>query len=620
MKPFVLVHSKMRTATSKYFDVAVFDNRKVTKMGKLLNNLKLIKYTIELIKTIDSKRFIIATSLAIFAGLFPIISLMITQNIVNEIQLMKHSFEEVITGILTFFIASIIATIVRGVSSYNMYKLSNQLTYGINYMLMKKCGDLSLEKFEQSETYNSINRLEQEISVKPYQTLQSLLSMVSNMISYVSALILLATWNIWIDILLFLISLAMLFGEVYIGNKEFHIRYARSEQERKAWYYSYLMTHDTSFKEIKIFGLNNFFLNKYKQLGNLFIKQSNNIEKNKLKLNIAISIVQDIMGLLVMYYSIKEAYKKIIMIGNAMSYMNSISIIQTSTMSMATNIYMIYNSNLYISLLRDFLDDADEKEMVSGKTIINTIREIEFKNVGYTYPENRFSVHNISFTIKPGDRIAIFGKNGSGKSTLFKILCGLYKPSEGRMLINGIDINDISLKSYRNRISVLFQDFLKYEGTVLENVILGDIETDLQDDSVYDALKNAEVDFVLKNGKNDLYQTIGTWFDNGKQLSGGQWQKIALSRAYYKQADMYMLDEPSAALDAESETKIFTNYMKISKEKIAVYITHRAKIAAKADKIFVMENGEIIDIGTHDDLMCRCIIYQNLYYKDDKLC
>ena len=610
----------MRTATSKYFDVAVFDNRKVTKMGKLLNNLKLIKYTIELIKTIDSKRFIIATSLAIFAGLFPIISLMITQNIVNEIQLMKHSFEEVITGILTFFIASIIATIVRGVSSYNMYKLSNQLTYGINYMLMKKCGDLSLEKFEQSETYNSINRLEQEISVKPYQTLQSLLSMVSNMISYVSALILLATWNIWIDILLFLISLAMLFGEVYIGNKEFHIRYARSEQERKAWYYSYLMTHDTSFKEIKIFGLNNFFLNKYKQLGNLFIKQSNNIEKNKLKLNIAISIVQDIMGLLVMYYSIKEAYKKIIMIGNAMSYMNSISIIQTSTMSMATNIYMIYNSNLYISLLRDFLDDADEKEMVSGKTIINTIREIEFKNVGYTYPENRFSVHNISFTIKPGDRIAIFGKNGSGKSTLFKILCGLYKPSEGRMLINGIDINDISLKSYRNRISVLFQDFLKYEGTVLENVILGDIETDLQDDSVYDALKNAEVDFVLKNGKNDLYQTIGTWFDNGKQLSGGQWQKIALSRAYYKQADMYMLDEPSAALDAESETKIFTNYMKISKEKIAVYITHRAKIAAKADKIFVMENGEIIDIGTHDDLMCRCIIYQNLYYKDDKLC
>ena len=146
---------------------------------------------------------------------------------------------------------------------------------------MKKCGDLSLEKFEQSETYNSINRLEQEIGIKPYQTLQSLLSVVSNIISYVSALVLLATWNIWIDIFLFLVSLAMLFGEVYIGNKEFLIRYSRSEQERKAWYYSYLMTHDTSFKEVKTFGLNDFFLNKYKQLGNLFIKQSNNIEKNK---------------------------------------------------------------------------------------------------------------------------------------------------------------------------------------------------------------------------------------------------------------------------------------------------------------------------------------------------
>lgn len=426
-------------------------------MRKLLNNLKLIKYTIDLIKAIDSKRFIVATSLAIFAGLFPIISLIITQNIVNEIQLMQHSFEDVVIGILIFFIASIIATIIKGASSYNMYKLSNQLTYGINYMLMKKCGDLSLEKFEQSETYNSINRLEQEIGIKPYQTLQSLLSVVSNIISYVSALVLLATWNIWIDIFLFLVSLAMLFGEVYIGNKEFLIRYSRSEQERKAWYYSYLMTHDTSFKEVKTFGLNDFFLNKYKQLGNLFIKQSNNIEKNKLKLNIAISIIQDITGLLVMYCSIKEAYKKIIMIGNAMSYMNSISIIQTSTMSLASNIYMIYNSNLYISLLKDFLEETDETEKADGKINIESIREIEFKNVGYTYLENKFSIHNISFTIKPGDRIAIFGKNGSGKSTLFKILGGLYKPSEGKMLINGIDVNNISLKSYRNRVSVLFQ-------------------------------------------------------------------------------------------------------------------------------------------------------------------
>ncbi|KAI4446658.1 Vitamin B12 import ATP-binding protein BtuD [Eubacterium plexicaudatum ASF492] len=142
-----------------------------------------------------------------------------------------------------------------------------------------------------------------------------------------------------------------------------------------------------------------------------------------------------------------------------MSYMNSISIIQTSTMSMATNVYMIYNSNLYISLLRDFLGEADETEKADGKINVDSIEEIEFRNVGYTYPENKFSVHNISFTIKPGDRIAIFGKNGSGKSTLFKILCGLYKPSEGRMLINGIDMNDISLKSYRNRISILFQDF-----------------------------------------------------------------------------------------------------------------------------------------------------------------
>ncbi len=582
-------------------------------MKKLLDNIKMIKYTIELIRKIDSKRFVIATSLAIFAGLFPIVSLLITQRIINEIQLMRYSFQDVVIGIIIFFAVSIIATFINGISSYNMYKLNNQLTYGINYMLMEKCGTLSLEKFEQSDTYDTINRLEQEIAIKPYQTLQSLLSIISNIITYTSALALLATWNVGIDVFLFVVSVTMLFGEIYIGNKEFHIRYARSEQERKAWYYSYLMTHDTSFKEMKTFNLSHFFLEKYKGLGNFFIVQSNGIEKNKLKLNILISVVQDATGFFVMYRSIKEAYKKIIMIGNAMSYMNSISIIQSSTMNLANNIYMIYNSNLYMQLLRDFLKEVEENEGVKEKRSIENIRKIQLKNVSYTYPGENFAVQDISCTISLGERIAIFGKNGSGKSTLFKILCGLYKPGKGEILVNDGDMKDINLQSYRNRISVLFQDFLKYEGTIFENVILGDIERDHYDDNIDKALREAAVD---SNIRDNLHQTIGNWFDNGMQLSGGQWQKIALSRVYYKNADMYMLDEPSAALDAEAEMQVFENYMQISKNCIAVYITHRAKVASKADRILVMDKGRLIDMGTHDELMSRCSLYRTLYNKD----
>lgn len=582
-------------------------------MKKLLDNIKMIHYTIALIRKIDSKRFVIATSLAILAGLFPIISLLITQRIINEIQLMRHSFQDVIIGIVIFFLVSIIATLVNGISSYNMYKLNNQLTYGINYMLMEKCGTLSLEKFEQSETYNMINRLEQEIAIKPYQTLQSLLSVISNLISYISALVLLATWNVGIDVFLFAVSLIMLFGEIYIGNKEFHIRYARSEQERKAWYYSYLMTHDTSFKEVKAFDLNHFFLEKYKQLGCLFIQQSNRIEKNKLKLNIFISAVQDIIGFFVMYCSIKEAYKKIIMIGNAMSYMNSISIIQSSTLSLASNIYMIYNSNLYMGLLKDFLIESEECEKIDEKRAIDNISKIQLRNVGYTYPGDGFAIQDISFTISSGERIAIFGKNGSGKSTLFKILCGLYKPSAGDVLVNDINLEDLNLQSYRNRISVLFQDFLKYEGTVFENVILGNVERTHREKDIDKALKEAAVDSDIRNNLN---QTIGNWFDDGVQLSGGQWQKIALSRVYYKDADMYMLDEPSAALDAEAEMQIFENYMQISEKRIAIYITHRAKVASKANRVLVMDKGCLIDIGTHDELMTRCALYRELYTKD----
>lgn len=585
-------------------------------MKKIRKNLKLVLYTINLICNISKWRFIFAIIMSVINGTIPIILLLLMQKIINEIQLMQQSYMVVLQMLAFYFSISVISSVMQNVSNYNMNNLSNHLTYGINEILMEKCGRLSMKMFETTETYDTITRLEQEVSVKPYQMLQSILNISSNIVSFVSASMILLSWNAMIVITLLIISVIMFFCEIYVGNKEFIMRYNRSSKERRAWYYSYLLTHDIAFKEIKTYGLKSYFIEKYIALYRLFISQINTIEKIRVLINIGLALVQDIVCMIIMSLAIRLAYLGKIMIGTTMSYLNAVSLIQKATSSMAANVYIIYNANLYINLLKEFLEQKDNEECNCGIEKIKVIKSIQLKNVKFDYPQYRDALKKISIKISKGEQLAIIGKNGSGKSTLLKILCGLYTPTQGEFLVNGINIMDIDIGYYRKCISILFQDFLKYEGTLEENIMLGDIEKEKKENRISDSLIKANIDF-LKNEKGyDLQKELGAWFDDGVQLSGGQWQKIALARAYYKDAELYLLDEPSAALDVMAEAKVFDNFFELSKNKIGIYITHRVKIAQNANKIVVMDEGEIVGVGTHEELLRKCRIYQELFNEE----
>lgn len=585
-------------------------------MGKIEKNFKLIIYTIKLICNISKWRFILAAFMAILNGITPIALLFLMQKILNEVQLMQEPFEAIFKMLLVYFCISIISSILQSLDNYNTNNLNNHLVYGINAILMNKCGELSLEMLETTEIYDTITRLEQEVAIKPYQTLRALLSICSNMVSLVSATLIILSWNPVLVIILLAMSILMFFCEIYVGNKEFIMRYNRSGKERRAWYYSYLLTHDIAFKEIKVYGLKNYFLEKYKKLCEIFIKQVNQIEKVKALINIGLASVQDIIGLIIMIMAIRLAYLGQTMIGTTMSYMNAVSLIQGATNSMASNVYSIYNANLYINLLKEFLDGKECEEQSKGTKNIKRIEMIELEHVGFDYPQFKDALSDISFKILKGEQLAIIGKNGSGKSTLLKILSGLYEPDHGKVMINKENIADIDMGCYREHISVLFQDFLKYEGTLEDNVVLGDIGSNRIEKQIHDSLTKANVDFMKKASTYQLKKELGAWFDDGIQLSGGQWQKIALARAYYRNADVYLLDEPSAALDVMAEAKIFDNLFELSKSKIAIYITHSVKIAQKASKIVVIDKGKIVGIGTHSELLDKCKVYQELYNKE----
>ncbi|HHJ8955506.1 TPA: ATP-binding cassette domain-containing protein, partial [Streptococcus pyogenes] len=396
--------------------------------------------------------------------------------------------------------------------------------------------------------------------------------------------------------------------------------YKRSSDERANWYISHLLTHDFAVKELRLGTLESYFLKKYDKNNQLFINQENSINRSKMKYGIVLGVLEIAIQSIIMFLAVREAFLGILLVGNVTTFIRSLSTMQTSTQNIVNNIYSFYNGSLYMELLYDFTHD----ELVHNpiiESMVDTIQSVEFERVSFSYNGKDNVINDISFSIKAGERLAIVGENGSGKSTIFKLACGLYDNYEGNIYINGINLRLIQKKSYYKRISALFQDFLKYELTLRENVGLGELSKLYSDEDLISALKYTGVDSIFyfnqeKLNQIDLEQQLGNWFEDGRQLSGGQWQKIALSRVYLKEADCYLLDEPSSALDPESETKIFKTFFELSQNKIGIFITHKPSITQSVNKILYLDNGCIAETGSFADLNIKGMKFKNLLDKE----
>jgi len=578
---------------------------------------KTLAFTVKMVFLIDKNLFFVIAFFTIITGVAPIISLQITQNVLNNIQSMILPFNEVIKWIILYGVFTVFIMIIQNVSSHFITKFNIILTHKMKYELMKKCSELSLESLETTEIYDMISRLENEVETKPFQSLMAITGIFSSFGSLFLSGFIMFEWQPKLFLLIILISIIHCLGRLKITKKEFQMRFNRSDKERELWYYSFLLMKDTAFKEVKVLNLKDYFLNRYLTLVNIFIEDENNINKLGTFLNIVMAFIQDFMSFIVMFIAIREAYLGTILIGTALVYMSITGIIQRSTQTLANDIHLIYDSNLYMNLLNEFLNLEEHEKFGSFK--IDGIKSIKVTQLSYNYPNQQEAIKNLNFEISKGERVAIVGENGSGKSTLLKLLCGLYQPTLGNIMINEKKLSEISLNSYRKKISVLFQDFLKFEGSLLENVHIGFVEKNLQKESIKEALELAQVNF-LKDGHEYLYERyLGNWFKGGSQLSGGQWQKIALARAYYKNAAVYFLDEPSSALDVNAEIKIFKSFFQKSENNIGIFITHRVKIAKQAEKIIVMEKGEIVGIGNHQFLYENCKLYKDLLLKEQEL-
>ena len=581
--------------------------------------VKMIPKTIKLIKQVHKKSFFIIIFLSIILGICPIFTLFGSQYLLNMIT--TKDFNRVLAAFIFYICANLFSDTIGSIMEYYQNKFQTLINYKLNYKIMNKCIKLSLKDFEDSETYDKLQRVQSETSYRPYQVFLSILNLITSMVTLFSSVSIIINWKPWVLLILVLIPITFSVYFFKIGQREFNINWERATDKRKSWYLSYLVTRDNTFKEIKSYGIGQYVLNKFDSINSKFVKQDIKLFKRRSIFTFIFEFVQQACTSIILFIIIYSALIGEILIGNVVGFINALNLIQNNCKEILNTVYTLYENNLYISQLFQFLDLEEENFNIENKELknISDIETLDIKNLTFKYPNSpNVVLNNINLNIKKGERVAIVGANGSGKSTLVKLISKLYEVKENSILYNGISLNNYNEAQLKNCIAVLFQDFTKYVMTVRENVGFGNIESIDNDENMKKALDKASATFI-----SNLDEQLGLWFQDGRQLSGGQWQKIAIARTFFRDASLYILDEPSSALDPIAEKEVIDMFLKMTEDKIGIFISHRLSTAMLADRIIVMNEGEIVGNGTHQELIKNNFVYKKMYelegIKQDKI-
>lgn len=582
----------------------------------VLKSFKLLKETLLLLIKYKKIYLFILLFLSICSGVLPYISLITSQNIMNYLQTMNGNFNSLLLLVIIYFTVIVTQMVIGSLYSYLLKKYNDYIFKELNILFLEKCSYLSYQDYENPRTYDILTRAEQQIGVRPISIINTFLNIISSFISFMSSLIILASWHLWSLIGFLILPILSYKYFVKINQKEFNTITNRTIKERQSWYFTYLMIKDYYIKEIKSLDLYQYFLNRYSKIKNEIYKEDIIINKRKSLFSFFYQLSNTIFSLVVVIVAMMEAFSGMILLGNFMTYISTSSKVESAITSITSSLFSIYTDLMYCQYLVTFFDLVNEREknVKPGKKDIHDINTIELRNVSYRYPNSKnYALENISLKFEKGRKYVLVGENGSGKTTLIKILNGLYLDYEGDILVNGINLKNIDQFKYKKLISVIFQDYNNYELTARENIGLGDVSKIEDFNAVYEAATIGGSKDFIESLPNQFDQQLGNWFEGGIQLSGGQWQKIAISRALIKKAEVSFFDEPTASLDPSSEYMFFNNLTKYSNNKITVFVTHRFTNARIADKVFVFKNGQIVETGNHEELLNKNGLYCSLY-------
>ena len=581
------------------------------KKDKIYCFIDRIKFIFKLIKDLKLSLLIVCLFLCVINVILPYITMINTQEIINRIQI-GLSIRLILKRLIIFLILGILYIISSNLYNFLILKYKEYLYLELNKKFLDNSLKFNLKDFENPEVYNIIQRAEQEIGIRPYNIIISLLSIISQSVNLISAFLILTKWHLTLIIGFILLASFASKYFISISKNEYDILMNRTNYERKSWYISHLLIKDEYIKEVRLFGLSKYLIQQFIELRSRFFKENVDVLKRQYIFSEIYQLMNYVISFFIIFLAIYESTQGIILVGTAMTYINTSSKIENAIQNIVSNIFGIYKDSLYIDNIKKYFNYESNK-FYGNKTLKN-ITTIEFVNVSFKYPNREvYAIRNTSFKIKKGEILAIVGENGSGKTTIIKLLNGLYDEYEGNILINGIEIREIDKKSLRNCLATLFQVYNKYQFTIKENIGFGSIDNLDDIEKIKYSAKKGGADQFINCLPNNYTQQVGYWFEGGTQLSGGQWQKLGLSRLFMKNADCLILDEPTASLDPFSELEIFKQLYQNSNEKINIIITHRFINTVFANKIIVLKNGEIIEKGKHDELLKQDGFYKDMF-------
>ena len=577
----------------------------------------------------DTGHWILFAMLAItvFTGILPVVGSIITGEILNSLQDVIEGH-----GAAVFFGSTVMLLIVL----FFAYRIFNQIISRLNtavtriagekvvrhvkLQIMNKAKEVDIAEFDLPEFYEKLENANREAGIRPITVLSSTFDAISKIISLVSYIVVLITapgmW--WTAIVMILVSVPTAVISFSYRRKNYMYMRHRSKDRRQMNYYSDIMVNKDMVKEIRMFDLGDKFTDRFDKVFNGYY---NGIRKLIIRENvwqITVTVISSLANCVFFAMIAYQVFEGNIQIGDYSLYTGALTSIASTVGALISVSASVYEGTLFIDNLISFMQV--EPKIVPTRAKPEKVRHgqahtIEFKNVSFKYPgTDRYVLENINLTLRPGETAVLVGLNGAGKTTFIKLLTRLYDPTEGKILLDGKDLREYDVKDLYNMFGIIFQDFGKYAVSVSENIRFGDAYGKHTGDDVKRAAIDANADEFISKLPNGYDTPLMRFFEpNGIELSIGQWQKLAIARAFYSKSDILILDEPTASLDPMAEQEIFNQFDELRKDKTTIFVSHRLSSATVASKIVVLEYGKLIEEGTHKELMDKRGRYYELF-------
>jgi ATP-binding cassette subfamily B protein len=589
-------------------------------IGRFFGVFRYSKEALSLVWTTDKRLTFILFALTIFAGVIPGAIAYIGKLIVDAVVLASQTELAADRSMVLKWIGLEAVLIVLMAAAQRALMVSQSLLRAllgqrVNVMILEKAQTLELSHFEDSEFYDKMTRARREASSRPLSLVKRTFGLVQNGITLLTYGWLLIQFS-WLAVLgLLVAALPAFFVETYFSGAAFRLFRWQVPETRKRNYLEWLLAREDYVKELKLFGTGDLFLGRYREIFEKLYAEDKALTLRRGLWGFLLGVLSSVAFYGAYAWIGWSAAIGTITLGGMTMYLLIFKQGQSSIAASLTAIGKMYEDNLYLSNLYEFLDEEINTQDGTAKSGITIGDGVRFEEVSFTYPGQTIpALDKVSLHLRPGQKLALVGENGSGKTTLIKLLTRLYLPTEGRILLDGRDLNEWQLDALRERIGVIFQDFVRYQLKVGENIGVGDVAHFETREQQQDAAEKGMAHPFIDEMENGYDTQLGRWFKDGRELSGGQWQKIALSRAFMrKQADILVLDEPTAAMDAEAEAHIFDHFREATQKQMAILISHRFSTVRMADEIIVLDKGKIIERGSHEHLMEQDCHYAHLF-------